>query len=577
MDIGRPSNSLERDGAVELAHRTGPSSSSSGITIDEKGASRTVQYVGDDVDLEGDSEGARVTKSTHDDIRGMRRMGNFLLGKDQQLVRTFRQLSITSFVCLATASWEIGLFIISPALVDGGSPGLVWSSLWCWICFGPIYLSMAEMASMAPIAGAQYHWVSEFAPEKYQKFLSYLAGWTSTIAWQAGNAMGIFLAGSIVQTIILVNNDEYAFPAYQGSLLAIAMVVIAYIANIYGAKILPYWQNAFFVLHILVYFAYIVPIWVSAPTATHTQVWSTFQNEGGWSSMGLAVMVGQLTGISQQVGIDTTAHMSEEVKNAAKAIPKTMLIVYVLNFVLLFPAILTICYHIPSLDDALADTTTYPAIYVMRQSMSNTWISVILALIALLSCASAINYYAAVTRDLFAFGTPPPSANPSRDNGLPFSSWLSTVHPTKHLPIHASQVSVVTATALSLIYIGSDVAFYAITSLATVSLLMCYTMSIGSVLWRRIYHPETLPPSHFSLGRWGIPCNAAAVIFGVWSFFWSFWPQTTPVTAGGFNWASPIFVTAVLFALGYYVVKAKNVYVGPVVEVEGRRTASRAG
>lgn len=24
--------------------------------------------------------------------------------------------------------------------------------------FGPIYLSLAEMASMAPIAGAQYHW-----------------------------------------------------------------------------------------------------------------------------------------------------------------------------------------------------------------------------------------------------------------------------------------------------------------------------------------------------------------------------------------------------------------------------------
>ncbi|TKA82759.1 hypothetical protein B0A55_01090 [Friedmanniomyces simplex] len=142
------------------------------------------------------------------------------------------------------------------------------------------------------------------------------------------------------------------------------MVVIAYVTNIYGAKVLPYWQNAFFVLHILVYFAYIVPIWVSAPIASHSQVWTEFRNEGGWSSTGLAVLVGQLTGISEQVGIDTTAHMSEEVKNASRTIPKTILIVYVLNFVLLFPALLTICYHMPNLDDALADTTTYPAIYV---------------------------------------------------------------------------------------------------------------------------------------------------------------------------------------------------------------------
>ena len=79
----------------------------------------------------------KAMKSTHSDIRGMHRMG-----KEQQLNRTFRQMSITSFVALATATWEIGLFIISPALVDGGRAGLVWSSLWSWICFAPIYLSM---------------------------------------------------------------------------------------------------------------------------------------------------------------------------------------------------------------------------------------------------------------------------------------------------------------------------------------------------------------------------------------------------------------------------------------------------
>ena len=393
--------------------------------------------------------------------------------------------------------------------------------------------------------------------------------------------MGIFLAGSLIQTIILINNESYAFPSYQGTLLAIASVALAYVVNVYGAKALPYWQNVFLALHVLVYFAYIVPIWVSAPTASHSQVWGSFQNEGGWSNVGLAILVGQLTGISEQCGIDTvslilhylvlralltmmkTAHMSEEVKNAAKAIPKTMITIYVFNFVLLFPALLTVCYHIPDLDAALNDPTTYPAIYVLRQSMSNAWITVILALITLLSLASCINYFAAVTRDLFAF---------ARDHGLPFSGWLSTVHPKRRLPIHASQFSCLTAALMSLIYIGSPVAFYAITSLATVSLLTCYTLSIGSVLWRRIYEPQTLPPAKFSLGRWGIAINSAAVCFGIWSFFWSFWPQAVPITAAGFNWASPIFGGVAIFALFYYVFRARHKYVGPVMEVEGRKT-----
>jgi choline transport protein len=120
--------------------------------------------------------------------------------------------------------------------------------------------------------------------------------------------MGIFLTGSLVQTIILINNENYGFPAYQGSLLALAVLAICYLANVYGAKTLPYWQNAVFLLHILAYFAYIVPIWVSAPAATHYQVWGEFQNEGGWSNMALAILVGQLTGISEQVGIDTVSN-----------------------------------------------------------------------------------------------------------------------------------------------------------------------------------------------------------------------------------------------------------------------------
>src|ERR1700709_2378313 len=93
------------------------------------------------VDLE---EPNGLTKSSRDDKADMRRMG-----RSQQLVRHFRLLSVASFVAIATAAWEIGLFEITPGLMDGGRPALVYSVLWNFAGFGPIYLSMAEMASMA--------------------------------------------------------------------------------------------------------------------------------------------------------------------------------------------------------------------------------------------------------------------------------------------------------------------------------------------------------------------------------------------------------------------------------------------
>lgn len=220
--------------------------------------------------------------------------------------------------------------------------------------------------------------------------------------------------------------------------------------------------------------------------------------------MGLAVMVGQLTGISNNIGIDTCAHMSEETKNANRAVPRAMFATYLINFAITFPAFITVCYAMPDLEAALNDPTYYPFLYVLQQTMSTGWVTVIVVITCFLLMASNIVYLAAVSRDLFAF---------ARDKGVPLSGWLSTVHPRRHVPQNAIILTSGSSAALALIYIGSPLAFYALTSLLTVALLQCYCISIGCVLWRRVYRPETLPPATWPLGRWGVPINALAVVF----------------------------------------------------------------
>lgn len=51
--------------------------------------------------------------------------------------------------------------------------------------------------------------------------------------------------------MILIMNENYAFPAWHGTMLAFAACIIAYAGNVYGAKALPYWQNAVFAIHII--------------------------------------------------------------------------------------------------------------------------------------------------------------------------------------------------------------------------------------------------------------------------------------------------------------------------------------
>ncbi|EFQ97712.1 hypothetical protein MGYG_00752 [Nannizzia gypsea CBS 118893] len=495
-------------------------------------------------------------KSSSADAADMRRMG-----KEQQLVRQFRFLSMASFVAVATASWEFTVFNLTGGITNGGRPMLIYPMLWNIAGFCPIYLSVAEMASMAPIAGAQYHWVSEFAPERFQRVLSYATGWTSTLAWQAGNASGVFLVATIIQVLISLHNEQYTFPQWHATLLAMMAVVVALLGNTFGARVLHMWQNAVFGLHILVYLGFIIPIWVNAPRASSSQVWTEFEFNGGWPSAGLAVLVGQQTSIFTQIGVDTAAHMAEEVRHASKAVPKAMISIWLVNSFLSFVSFITVAYHLPDVGKALADPTLYPIVHVLRQSMSKEWMTVLLSFILFLIVCSNMTYLAAVTRDSWAF---------ARDQGLPFSDWIAKVNKRFRIPLNAIGVTSIISGFLSLIYIASPIAFYAMGSLITVALLQCYCLSIGCMLWRRIAHPETLPPATFSLGKFGIPINIAAVCYSLWGFFWTFWPIGSEISPTTFNWAPVVFVATLIVASIHFVFVARKKYFGPVMHIQGR-------
>lgn len=127
------------------------------------------------------------------------------------------------------------------------------------------------------------------------------------MAWQSGNALGVFLVGTLFQAIISIQNPDYSAPRWQGTLLVIASTLIAFVGTVFGSRVLHTWQNAVFIFHIVLLFVFIVPIWVKVPSISHGEVWSEFENYGGWSSMLLSVFAGQLTGISNELGIDTVS------------------------------------------------------------------------------------------------------------------------------------------------------------------------------------------------------------------------------------------------------------------------------
>ncbi len=99
--------------------------------------------------------------------------------------------------------------------------------------------------------------------------------------------------------------------------------------------------------------------------------------------------------------------------------------------------------------------------------------------------------------------------------------------------------------------------------------MLTYFFSIGAVLYRRVRHPELLPPCRWSLGRWGTLVNTCGVVYSFHAFFWCFWPQGTPVGIETFNWAVVMFMTVVILSVVDYAVRGRHHYLGPVVFTQG--------
>jgi choline transport protein len=103
--------------------------------------------------------------------------------------------------------------------------------------------------------------------------------------------------------------------------------------------------------------------------------------------------------------------------------------------------------------------------------------------------------------------------------------------------------------------------------LGGVAILSSYLVTIGCLIWRRLYGAP-LPPRRWSLGKAGLGINISAFLFVLPLWFFTFWPLATPVLASTMNWSSVIFFGVLIIAAVYYAAKARHEYTGPVALVK---------
>lgn len=165
-----------------------------------------------------------------------------------------------------------------------------------------------------------------------------------------------------------------------------------------------------------------------------------------------------------------------------------------------------------------------------------------------------------------------------------YVAWILTrikLSPSTSIPVNTIAITALISILLSLITLGSTVAFSNIVNLSIGGLYASYSIVCSLLLWRRLqgldpYNPNLPMVSSETLqwGPWkvpgplGIANNIFACAYLLVMWFFSFWPGNVHVFAGSMNFSSVTFGGTVLFAVAWYLVQGRKTYAGPIIEIQ---------
>lgn len=101
----------------------------------------------------------------------------------QAVERDIGPLQIVALGFNIANSWAGVATAFSAALTAGGPVSLVYGNFVSLAMYGSAAVTLAELASVYPTAGGQYHFASIMAPKRFNRSISYVCGMMATVSW----------------------------------------------------------------------------------------------------------------------------------------------------------------------------------------------------------------------------------------------------------------------------------------------------------------------------------------------------------------------------------------------------------
>jgi amino acid transporter len=410
------------------------------------------------------------------------------LGYAQELLRDMGgfsnfavSFSVISILTGATQLYGYGLAHGGPLQM---SAGWLLVSLFTMV----VAVSMAELASAYPTAGALYHWASFLGG----KTLGWFTACFNTIgqfAILAGIDYG--LANFLIPLFGWTATPGTTFAVYATLLFSHALL------NHLGIRVVS-WLNDFSAwYHVVVVFFILAVLGLKGFAQPVSFLFTRFSTDG--YSPRYSFMIGLLLAQWTLTGYDASAHVSEETKDPRRAAPWGIFMAVIISVLFGFLMLAAITLSIPDLAQAAAFGDG-ALVELMKLRLGPGMGSLLVASICGAMWLCGVSAMTSASRMVFAF---------SRDGGLPGHSLWAKISPKYRTPANAIWGLFGFALLLAL----SVKAYSAVLSIAVIALYLSYGLPIAARVYVRLSGSKKDEVGPWNLGAFSTPAAVVAVLW----------------------------------------------------------------
>ena len=421
--------------------------------------------------------------------------------------------------------------------------------------------------------------------------MGFFTGFINFFGWLFDLASIVYIMSELVVQMYAIYHPNYTIQPWH---IFVSLTLITWICigvTIFFNRFLPIIQQfGLFVVLVGGLVTIIVLAAMPKQHASHSFVWTNWDNQTGWSS-GVAFLTGVLNGAFTIGTPDAVTHMAEELPNPKRDLPRAIaaqlglgvLSTYTqydgsnLNTDIHSHSCLPLRHRTALWYQRHHSCAEQPWIFPSRRGLRssyrkqrrNVWVAFHHLLIAhtvsdwhISHCAFSRkgSSFACLHTNVGLIQVGRTFWALARDNATPFPKFFGLVNEGLSCPIPATLLTGLLTNALGAITLGSKTAFSDLAGsfviLSTTSYAMCF---IPHMLTGR----RNIPPGAFWMGKAGYVINGLATLFIILFNIMFCFPYALPTTVASMNYNSVILVGVVSLISFWWLVHGLRKYPGP--------------